>query len=446
VAVRSTTDDLVARLSAAGLSARESEAKTLLYSRALESLGASAREARLWWVPGRIEFLGKHTDYAGGPSLVCAIERGFAVAAVPRGDRCMRIVDARSGESGEAELRPELVAPRDRWSNYPLTVARRVARNFPGPLVGIDVAFASDLPPAAGLSSSSALVVATFLALADANELSNRAEYRDAIRSVEDLAGYLGSVENGSGFRRLAGDDGVGTRGGSQDHTAILCARPGALMQYVFAPMRFERALPLPDENVFVVAVSGVVAAKTGSALARYNHAAATAAAALEAWRGATGSRAATLAAALGESSNAMERFRAVLDDRVELVDRVEQLDIESRIVRAAGDALMAGDFGELGTLVDESQASAERLLGNLVPETIELASSARHLGAVAASAFGAGFGGSVYALVRRSEAEEFRRRWAARYGERFPSHVADASFFVSRAGPPATALSSSRI
>lgn len=432
---------MASRLADAGLSADESEPKVALYARALAALRAGVRQPRLWWVPGRIEFLGKHTDYAGGPSLVCAIERGFAVAAVPRSDRCIRIVDAHSGESVEANLRAELVPPRDHWSNYPFTVARRVARNFPESLIGSDLAFASDLPPAAGLSSSSALIVATFFALADANELANRAEYVETIRNVEDLAGYLGSVENGSGFRGLAGDDGVGTRGGSQDHTAILCARPSRLAQYVFAPIRFERAVPLPDEHLFVVAVSGVVAAKTGTALVRYNNAAATAAIALDAWRAATGGRAATLAAALGELPNAMERFRAAVDDRPELVDRVEQLDIESRIVRAAGDALADGDLSRLGKLVDQSQATAERLLGNQVPETIELACSARELGAVAASAFGAGFGGSVYALVSASDAEAFRRRWMERYATTFPNRRRQATFFVTRAGPAATAL-----
>ena len=432
---------MTSRLADSGLSAHEYAAKAALYARALEALNSAARDARLWWVPGRIEFLGKHTDYAGGPSLVCAIERGFAVAAVPRPDRRMRIVDGRSGESFEAEIRAELVPPRGHWSNYALTVARRVARNFPGSATGIDLAFASDLPPAAGLSSSSALIVATFLALADANELSSRAEYGEAIRSVEDLAGYLGAVENGSAYRGFAGDDGVGTRGGSQDHTAILCARPGALMQYVCAPIRFERAVPLPDEHVFVVAVSGAVAAKTGSALARYNNAAATAAAALDRWQAATGSEASTLAAALGEWPNAIERFRAALGNRAGLVERVEQLDIESRIVRASGDALAAGDLDRLGKLVDESQAAAERLLGNQIPETIELARSARELGAVAASAFGAGFGGSVYALVPASDADAFRRRWMERYTTAFPNRSRDAIFFVTRAGPPATAL-----
>jgi galactokinase len=119
----------------------------------------------------------------------------------------------------------------------------------------------------------------------------------------------------------------------------------------------------------------------------------------------------------------------------------VEQFHAESRIVRAAGDALVRGDLTKLGALVDESQGNAERLLGNQVPETIALARSARALGAIAASAFGAGFGGSVYALVRVGEAMEFKRVWAERYTEAFPGAAAKASFFVTRAGVPAMAV-----
>jgi len=54
------------------------------------------------------------------------------------------------------------------------------------------------------------------------------------------------------------------------------------------------------------------------------------------------------------------------------------------------------GTWDKIGVLIDRSQDGAERLLGNQVPETIALARLARDLGAVAASAFGAGFGGSV--------------------------------------------------
>ena len=412
-----------------------------LLERARAALGGRGRDARTWWVPGRLEFLGKHTDYCGGPSLVCAVDRGFAVASAPRSDARVRVVDALSGERAEAELGPGIDVRQAHWSSYPFTVCRRVARNFPEARRGMDLAFASNLPPAAGLSSSSALIVATFLALSDANDLAERAEYRSAIRSTEDLAGYLGAVENGSSFGPFMGDSGVGTQGGSQDHTAILCAQEGALVQYAFAPIRFEGAVTLPDELRFVVAASGVAAEKTGSALALYNQAAAAAAAALEAWRAATGSMAPTLAAALADTPNGLEHFRGVLRGRDDLLRRVEQFDREALLVRAAGDAITRGDLERLGRLVDESQAGAKQLLGNQVPETIALARDARELGAAAASAFGAGFGGSVYALVRTTEAQDFQRLWAERYAALFPVRREHATFFVTGAGAPAHTL-----
>jgi galactokinase len=412
-----------------------------LVERVRAAVGARGSVIRTWWVPGRLEFLGKHTDYCGGPSLLCAVERGFAVASVPRRDARVRVVDALRGERAESELNPGIDVRQGHWSSYLFTVCRRVARNFAEARRGIDLAFASNLPPAAGLSSSSALIVATFLALSDANELAGGGCYRDNIRSDEDLAGYLGAVENGSSFGALTGDSGVGTQGGSQDHTAILCARAGALVQYAFAPIRFEGAVMLPDELRFVIAAGGVAAEKTGSALALYNRAAAVAAAALEAWRAATGSMAPTLAAALADAPNGLERFRDVLRGRDDLLRRVEQFDREALLVRGAGDALARGDLERLGRLVDESQAGAEQLLGNQVPETIALARAARERGAIAASAFGAGFGGSVYALVRATEAEGFQRLWAERYGELFPARRAHATFFVTSAGAPAHAL-----
>jgi len=436
-----TARSLDSRLAALPLSAEEAESKAALFERARSALGSSAREARLWWVPGRIEFLGKHTDYCGGPSLICAIGRGFAVAANSRVDGVIRVTDASSGERIDGELDCELAPPRRHWSNYPLTVARRVARNFPGPLRGAEIAFASDLPQAAGLSSSSALIIATFLALSEANNLADRREYRDAIGSVEDLAGYLGAVENGSDFRNLAGDQGVGTEGGSQDHTAMLCARRGALAQYRFAPVHLERSVPLPNDHAYVVAASGVSAAKTGNALELYNRASRFAAEALTTLRAATGSSAPTLAALLAELPNGMDDVGRALRGRAELLLRVAHLHSEARLVRAAGDALGIGDLVALGAMVDASQSTAERLLGNQVPETIALARSARELGAVAASAFGAGFGGSVYALVETGGAEDFRHRWVKAYAAAFPNRCANATFFVTRAGPPATSL-----
>jgi len=63
------------------------------------------------------------------------------------------------------------------------------------------------------------------------------------------------------------------------------------------------------------------------------------------------------------------------------------------------------GDGAALGGLVDRSQELTTTHLRNQVPETIFLAKAAREEGAIAASAFGAGFGGSVWALVPKEGA-----------------------------------------
>ena len=94
-------------------------------------------------------------------------------------------------------------------------------------------------------------------------------------------------------------------------------------------------------------------------------------------------------------------------------------------------------DLEGFGELVAGSQAGAEKLLRNQVPETMWLVREARALGALAASAFGAGFGGSVWALISRDRADEFVQSWREAYlTSRF--HAARSSqFFVSAPGPP---------
>jgi galactokinase len=419
-----------------------------LFARAANALGElapNAPPAIHLWVPGRIEFLGKHTDYAGGRSLLCAIERGFCVVAVPRADARMRVRDATTGDTVEGELDPRAESAAGQWGNYPLTVARRVGANFAPPLAGADMAFASDLPIAAGISSSSALVIATFLVLSDVNQLEMRVEYQQAIDGPEALAEYLGAVENGLDYRTLDGDRGVGTFGGSEDHTAILCGRRNALVQYAFRPVRFERTVELPPDHVFVIAASGVIAEKTGPALESYNRLATLARAAAAQWREASGRDDPTLGDALRSSSGDADaiidaiRGRGNASDGAMLAERAAQFAIESEeIIPAAADALASARLVDLGVLVDRSMHNAERMLHNQIAETVFLARRARELGAVAASAFGAGFGGSVWALAGRGEAEALSAQLAADYLARFPEHADLAETFVTEAGPPA--------
>lgn len=375
-----------------------------------------------WFVPGRIEVLGKHTDYAGGRSLLCAVERGLTVTVTPRESD---VVDVSGGGPG----------------SYTETVLRRFARNFPHARRGGVINLETDLPAAAGMSSSSAMMIGIFLGLAELNDLRNDPAAASVFRSPEALAGYLATVENGQSFEQHEGDRGVGTSGGSEDHTAILCCTEGALSQYAFCPVRHERTVPLDRSWTFAVAASGVIANKTGAARERYNDAADSVRQILAVWREATGRDDQVLASALASEPDAGERLRHLLGraghDR--LVPRLEQFIEESHIlVPSAASELAAGNLHAFGALVDRSQALAEQALGNQVPETVHLARSARRFGAAAASAFGAGFGGSVWALVGTEEARPFVDCWRSEYEAAFPAAARSASFFATRPGPSA--------
>jgi galactokinase len=436
------------RLRSAGLTEAEARRKRQLFAdveAALRSAAGEGAETRRWFVPGRIEVLGKHTDYAGGRSLLCTVGRGFCVAAAPRSDRTVRVADVAKGVTAEAPLDAALDPSACDWSVYLQTVTSRVAQNFPGTLRGAEIAFASDLPAASGLSSSSALIVALFSAIRAVNALDDRPEWRAAIRTPEDLAGYLGSVENGESFGPLAGRRGAGAFTGSEDQTAILSSRAGALAQYAFLPVRRERDVPLEKDWSFVVASSGVASDKTGAVKDRYNRVSLAARAILDLWNGSARRGDPSLYAAAHALPDSAERIRNLIRvipipgfDADYLRGRFDQLLEESDVlVPGVAEQLLRRDVLPIGPLVDRSQELAEKALQNQIPETIFLAREGRRLGAAAASAFGGGFGGSVWAIARTPEAEAFRRRWAERYAGEFPGTTSSARFFTTRPGPP---------
>lgn len=435
---------LVDELIAAGLSVGAAATRAAMFERvekALRALGAEPRH-RIH-VPGRIEVLGKHTDYAGGRSLLAAVERGFCVVSAPRTDDTVRLIAVDRDEEVFLSFDPGAATPgAPSWAIYPSAVVRRLARDFNRPLHGADIAFASDLPPSSGLSSSSALLIATFEALSLANGLAERDDFRAALSGPLDVAAYLGSVESGRPFRRFGGEAGVGTSGGSQDHTAIMASEADRIIQVGYAPPRIEGSATLPRDSIFVIAVSGVAAEKTAGARESYNRAAALSAALLDLWRSATSRRDATLFEAVTSSPEASLRLRETIRSsgagkfaRADLDARLDQFVDETLVlIPAAFDALVAGDLKGFGQAVDRSQRGAEIGLGNQIRETVDLARMARSLGAHAASAFGAGFGGSVWALVNRAEAPSFQAAWERAYRARHDR--SSACFFTTEAGP----------
>ena len=401
------------------------------------------------FTPGRIEVLGKHTDYGGGRSLVVGTEQGILLLAAASDDDRMFLHDISRDQSTEFRIGPDLEVADPHWPLYPKTVARRLARDFSSKLQGAVCAFDSDLPAAAGLSSSSVLVVAVFLTLARLNRLYDLPEFRREIHSQKDLAGFLGAIENGRGFGSFSSDLGVGTAGGDQDQTAILCSKAGYLQQFSYLPTRLERQIEMPDGMAFAVGTSGVRAKKTGSARAQYNRASGLLTCVLEVWNHSTGRNDPSLGAVLEQGTDTAEKLEEILTTHRDAAFTSEELLIRLRhfraeteeIVPAAGDALEGRDLAGFGAVVDRSQELVDKLLGNQIPETIFLAREARHLSAVAASAFGAGFGGAVWALVRQDNVEGFLEHWRESYLAQHPEHAESSEFFWTAAGDGAVEL-----
>jgi len=414
-----TAARIAAALVERGFSPDDLVAKQALFTGVIErhAMLRARPPEHAWWVPGRLEVFGKHTDYAGGRTLVCPVSRGFGVAVSARADQVVQVVDAWRDESVNVPVHGK-GAPHTGWRRYVEVTVHRLARNFPGAPLGADIVIASDLPRASGMSSSSALVIAIAAALAQVANLPRHPAWKLNIRTPLDVAGYYACIENGRSFAALEGDSGVGTHGGSEDHTAILEGRPRHVSAFAFVPPRALGAERVPDEWRFVIAPSGAAARKTGEAREPYNRLSAGVVRLLDTWN-ADGPRALSLAAALKSGPGSVDRLRTLAERAATpeaaaawLRDRLDHFIREDERAPIALAAFGRKDAHVLGELSAASQADAETLLKNQVPATSALAASARKLGAFAACSFGAGFGGAVWALVQSVEAADFAQRW----------------------------------
>ena len=401
---------------------------------------------RRYVVPGRVELVGKHVDYGGGRSLTCAVEFAMRATANPLKERVLRVRQRGSRDVVEVPLSSAAAPTRSRWSMYVAAVARRIGRDFPHATGGVDVRLSSTLPPAAGLSSSTALTIALARAVVDATGLTSNAVFAEYAGSPITFAEYVAAIETGAPHGPFPGDDGVGVRGGAQDHVAIMCAREGMVGQFAYIPAGEEGWAPWPGDHMLAIGVSGVRASKTGNAQAAYNRAADAVRWMVRQWNGVTYRDDPTLAAALASGSDARRRLEQIAEEASGapvgaeyLVKRLAQFCEECDvIVPGVADALRARDLATVGALVDRSQALAEQALENQVPETISLARIAREQGAAAASAFGAGFGGAVWAMVARDGADEFIERLKTAFGGAHPDRAARARFLLTMPGAPA--------
>ena len=114
--------------------------------------------------PGRVNVIGEHTDYNGGLVLPFAIDRGVAAAFRAVEGNVVRVHSAQYKEDDEFDARRVERGERP-WARYVRGVVYCIQETGHKPK-GAQLMIDSDLPVGAGLSSSAAIEMATFVAFA----------------------------------------------------------------------------------------------------------------------------------------------------------------------------------------------------------------------------------------------------------------------------------------
>jgi galactokinase len=338
---------------------------------------AAADVERSFRAPGRVNLIGEHTDYSGGLVLPVAVERGVTVTGAAGGDT----IELESERFPEPALVPadgEDGHISKGWSRYVAAVAAELGAAGRSP-VGFRGRVVADLPPGVGLSSSAALEVAVALALCAAADLKpTRLELAELCRRAEERA--------------------VGVPCGIMDQAAVLLARPEHALLLDCGTLEHKQ-VRFPPELELLVVDSGVARSLEGSGYAQR---------------------------------------RAEVE--AQEPRRLRHVRTENERVREVVSALEAGDRAALHRAFTASHASLRDDFEVSTPELDALVDAALASGAVAARMTGAGFGGSIVALVESGSAHDVGRTIVERY-ERETG--IGAAFFVSRPAGPAGEVAS---
>ena len=224
--------------------------------------------------PGRVNIMGRHIDHQGGNCNLMTIGYETLIAARIRPDDRVTMVNM-DPEFAPAEFSigklvrdlpwedwQTIVGGKKlawllrygvSWQDYIKAVFLRFQKYFcEKKLHGMDIIVGGNVPMAAGLSSSSALVVATADMIAGANRLDLQP---DKLVTLSGESEWF-----------------VGTRGGAADHAAVKLGECNKVVKVGFYKFRVEELVDFPTQYALLVADSNIKARKSSNAKDKFNH------------------------------------------------------------------------------------------------------------------------------------------------------------------------------
>lgn len=324
--------------------------------------------------PGRLEFIGNHTDYNGGLVMGVAVDRGITVSLARRDDDKLLFRSTQMDTAAEASLSRDIrpFQGSDSWANYALGVMDQLLKagmTAPG---GFEMAVSSDLPHGAGMSSSAAFELASGLGLGA-------------------LYGFSQSTADWARLARRAENQFVGVPCGILDQGVSAFGQKDHLVRIDCQSETFER-VPMPPRLHFWVFNTGVKHALVDSLYATRHRECMDALAILR-------QQHPDLPGLAAATSQQVEAARASLGDV--LTRRALHVTRETERVRQMEKALAAGDTDGAGHLLTASHESSRDFFENSCPELDQLVELLRQApGVHGCRLTGGGFGGAVMAVT----------------------------------------------
>jgi len=331
--------------------------------------------------PGVAKLLGEQTPSAEGLVLAAAISFDVSVGISERRDSSLRFFAADLGERKRTGVATLKFKKEDRWANFPKAVLERFGR-LGSATRGLNITIAGEVPMGLGFASSSALLLATTMAL--------KSHFGVTLRN-EEVADFACKSES----------EFFGIQGRVDDFLISGCSTPHAATIVDLRNAR-RHSLPFFDGDWAVVLTDSKV-----PRLSVVNE---------DSQRDASVRQVLAILDPSGRKSLrdfAPEEIEELMGQLPESVRRrALHLSEEHRRVKEAEEALVSGDRVAFGKILARSHTSLRNLYEVSCPEIDWLQKRAMETEGILCSRLtGSGFGGCTVSIMKRDAVDEYRRR-----------------------------------
>ncbi len=381
----------------------------------IEIYGGDKSDIRFFSAAGRINVIGEHIDYCGGPVLPAALNLRTLVAARKNGGGVIRLAATTIDKRAELDINKLNSYRNLEWGEYQAGVAY-VLRNEGYNIVGCDLLYDTTVPFGSGLSSSASIEVATALTLSTFSAESG---------------GKSGDNKELAVLSQRAENEYAGVSCGIMDQFASAMGKKDCAVFLNCATLDYEYIPIVLKDCAFVVANSNK---KRSLQESKYNERRAECETALDILK----KHIKGITCLADVSVSDFEKFADKLPEVVR--KRARHVVYECERVKKSVAAMRGGDEERLGKLLNESHYSLRDLYEVTGKELDALTELSRNFdGCLGSRMTGAGFGGCTVSLVKKDKVSAFIKHVSEGYkkatgltAEFYETAVEDGAFEVA--------------